>query len=277
MAIDPKYDEQAFKDFEHRGWGEVSGSYHSRIGKVTGQAASPLLDVVNLQAGSRLLDLACGTGTITNAGVERGANAIGLDFAGAMISEARKLHPGISFQEGDAEDLPFEDSDFDAVVCNFGIRHFPHPESAIAEAFRVLAPGGRYAFTEWVPPSTTQESFHRIVREAVQAFGDLNVSVPAPPPHDFSDAGTSSEFLLAAGFTEPGQTELPLLGVWSQPEELLETIYNSLVRTRGLLEAQTEAVREQIHQAIIERAKQFERNGQIEIPMPAVINSASKP
>jgi len=67
---------------------------------------------------------------------------IGVDVAGAMISLALRLHPGLDFRRADVHKLPFDDGSFDAVVGNFLILHLGRPEQAIAEFVRVLRPGG---------------------------------------------------------------------------------------------------------------------------------------
>src|SRR2546428_512500 len=71
---------------------------------------------------------------------------------GERIQEARGRYLGLDFQEGDAEQLSFSDSSFDAVVLNFGMLHLGRPEQALREAHRVLRQDGRIAFTVWDTP-----------------------------------------------------------------------------------------------------------------------------
>src|SRR5262249_31118740 len=73
----------------------------------------------------------------------------GIDFAPTMVARARDKHPAVRFREGDAEALPYGEGSFDHVVCAFGVMHFSNADRAIAEAFRVLRPGGRCVFTQW--------------------------------------------------------------------------------------------------------------------------------
>src|SRR5207244_283915 len=106
---------------------------------------------------TRLLDIACGPGYTAGAAAERGAEVIGVDFSSAMLAEARKNFPRATFKSGDAEALDFEAGTFDAVTCAFGIGHFAEPDKAIGEGFRVLRPGGRYAYSWWC--STEKHEF----------------------------------------------------------------------------------------------------------------------
>src|SRR5262245_10318660 len=142
----------AFKAFEHEGWERVAHPYRDAFSSLTMQSIEPLLDAVAAGPGVRVLDVACGPGDAAAAAAGRGAVATGVDFAAAMVAQAARLHPDIVFRDGDAEALPFAEGRFDAVFINFGVLHFAQPDRAIAEAHRILAPGGRFAFTVWAPP-----------------------------------------------------------------------------------------------------------------------------
>lgn len=66
-----------------------------------------------------------------------------------MVDEARRRNPGVEFRVADAHSLPFEDGSFDVVLSNLTVHHLGDPDKFLAEAFRVLRPGGRLAFTVW--------------------------------------------------------------------------------------------------------------------------------
>ena len=143
MAVPGAADAPSFKELERHGWGAKAGDYDAFAGQITIGAVDPLLDATSVGAGTRLLDVASGPGYVAAGAAARGAQAIGVDFAANMVAEARHRFPGIDFREGDAENLTFDAGSFDAVTCGFGLLHIADPDKAIAEACRVLRPGGR--------------------------------------------------------------------------------------------------------------------------------------
>ncbi len=138
----------SIREFEHAGWQAAASSYDG-FAAATILFVDPLLQAAGVKSGMRLLDVACGPGVASAQAAAMGARVTGVDFSPEMIAEARRRHPAIAFETGDAEALPFPDASFDAVIANFGIHHVERPERAIAEARRVLVPGGNFAFTIW--------------------------------------------------------------------------------------------------------------------------------
>ncbi len=108
-------------------------------------------DAAQIQAGDRVLDVACGTGVLTRTVAERvGKNGvIGLDVNDGMLAVAREKSADIEWKQGVAENLPFEDGSFDAVVCQFGLMFFDNRQVAIQEMMRILRTGGRLAVAVW--------------------------------------------------------------------------------------------------------------------------------
>jgi ubiquinone/menaquinone biosynthesis C-methylase UbiE len=111
-----------------------------------------VLDAADVQAGDRVLDVACGTGVLAReASLRVGATGavVGLDLAQGMLSVAEQIAPTMDWQQGAAEALPFPDESFDAVVSQFGLMFFPDRVQALREMLRVSVPGGRLAVAVW--------------------------------------------------------------------------------------------------------------------------------
>jgi SAM-dependent methyltransferase len=270
------HDAAAFHDFEHAGWERAAEHYVDAFAGLTRQTAEPLLDAVRAKAGTRLLDVACGPGFISSAAAARGANVIGLDFSSAMIARAHQIHPSVTFREGDAEALPFEPASFDAVVMNFGLLHLARPDQAIAEARRVLAPGGRYGFTIWGGPD--EAVGFGMVLKAIEAFGRLDVGLPEGPAFfRFSSIAECKRVMELAGFADVETRTVPLTWTLHSADAVFDAIMRGGVRTSAVLRAQTPEALDRIRAAVHQSAERYARGGRIEIPMPAVLASGAVP
>ena len=136
---------------QYDAWARVYDLFWARYVNKTIPVLQRAADV---QAGERVLDLACGTGTFERRVVEDvpDANVVGVDLAPAMVERARaKLdgQPGVRFEQADVHDLPFDDDVFDVAVCANTFHYFTHPEQVLVEARRVLRPGGRLVVLDW--------------------------------------------------------------------------------------------------------------------------------
>jgi SAM-dependent methyltransferase len=116
-------------------------------------AAQAAVDLACVGAADRVLDVACGTGNAALVAVERGAEAVGVDFEPALLELARKRVPEAEFVEGDAAKLPVDDAQFDVVLSIFGVMYAPDHEQAARELVRVTKPGGRIVTAAWTPGS----------------------------------------------------------------------------------------------------------------------------
>ena len=271
-------DYQPFKLLEHVGWSEsgVSQTYETWFTSLTSQSIDPLLDAVGAGPGVRLLDVATGPGHLAQLAAERGAAVTGVDISPSMVEIAQALYPGVEFRVGDAEALPFPDAGFDAVVMNYGLLHLSRPELAIAEAFRVLRPGGRFAFTVWTPPNVARG--FGLILESVQAKGNPDVPLPPGPPFfRFANPDESRVALQAAGFGDPRVINLPQRWLLPDADALLEVFEEGTVRTRALLKGQTPEAMQAVRAAVHEAAQAFATPDGLDIPMPAVLSSATKP
>lgn len=142
---------------DHASAGQVSASaariYDAFfVPALFGQWAETLCDAAAIAPGARVLDVACGTGATTRAAKARagpGGSVIGLDRNADMLAVARSHASEIRWVEGRAEELPFADHSFDAVLCQFGLMFFDDRPAALSEMRRVVRPVGRIALSVW--------------------------------------------------------------------------------------------------------------------------------
>ena len=138
-------------------------AYQQRLEQVMarGEARGRMrvLELVDTHAGMKVIDLACGPGTLSRRlakSVSPGGQVVGVDLAPGMIELARASIPGARFEVMDIERLEFADGSFDAAVCGHGLQFAPDLAAALSEARRVLRPDGRLAAS--VPVEETNDS-----------------------------------------------------------------------------------------------------------------------
>jgi ubiquinone/menaquinone biosynthesis C-methylase UbiE len=265
------FDPEAIRAFEHAGWQQAATHYASTFARATRGFIDDLLDAARVGAGTEVLDLACGPGEVAAAAAGRGALPVGLDFSPAMITLARAGHPGIRFEEGDAEATPFADGSFDAVVANFGLHHVAEPIRALHEAYRVLHPGGRVAFTAWAAPA--ENVAWRLLYDAISVHGDL-AAANAPPPGGNLRLPEDLRCLLnAAGFAETAAKRVHREWHVVAARDLLEGFRRGTVRTAALIDAQSAAALPQIEAAIAQGAAAYRCPDGFAVPITAILGS----
>jgi ubiquinone/menaquinone biosynthesis C-methylase UbiE len=155
----------------------------------------------------RVLETAAGTGVVTRAIAARlpaQARIVATDLNQPMIDHARALQSRdgrIAWKQADALALPFEEQNFDAVVCQFGAMFFPDKVQAYKEARRVLKPGGCFLFSVW--DRISENEFADVVTQALAAvFPHDPPRFLARTPHGYHDVERIRAELNAAGFSD---------------------------------------------------------------------------
>jgi len=133
------------------------------VAKTISGSGEAFIARLGIAPGSKLLDVACGTGNLALPAARAGAEVTGVDIAANLLVQARERaaadNLAIQFDEGDAEALPYPDASFDIVVSMFGAMFAPRPALVASELARVLKPGGTLAMANWNPASFSGQMF----------------------------------------------------------------------------------------------------------------------
>ena len=133
------------------------------------------VDLAAVGSGSRVLDVATGTGDLAIELARRGCEVVGSDFSEEMLVHARAKAPQLRFEQGNALALPYGDDEFDAATVGFGARNFSDLDRGLSEMARVVRPGGRVVILEITTPTRPPLStFYRVwFDRVVPALGRL--------------------------------------------------------------------------------------------------------
>ncbi|HUS15437.1 MAG TPA: methyltransferase domain-containing protein [Chloroflexia bacterium] len=171
IATQAQPDLAAVKNRQQATWS--SGDY-AVIGTTLSLTGELLCEAIELRPDQRVLDVAAGNGNATLAAARRWADVTSTDYVPALLERGRARaaaeHLPVTFQEADAEQLPFTESSFDVVLSVFGVMFTPNQEQAAQEMLRVCRPGGKIGLANWTP-----EGF------IGQLFRTIGKHVPPPP------------------------------------------------------------------------------------------------
>jgi ubiquinone/menaquinone biosynthesis C-methylase UbiE len=162
----------AVKSRQQGAWG--SGDY-AVIGTTLQIVGETLCEAIDLRSTERVLDVAAGNGNATLAAARRFAEVVSTDYVGALLERGRERAAAerlrVTFQEADAEALPFADRSFDVVLSTFGVMFTPDHEQAAREMMRVCRAGGRIGMANWTPESFIGQVFRTIGKYVPPAPG----------------------------------------------------------------------------------------------------------
>jgi ubiquinone/menaquinone biosynthesis C-methylase UbiE len=226
-------DEPAAKDLYPGTFSRHAAAYKQRLDEVMARSESrgrtAVIDWVDPTPGKRILDLACGPGTLSYRlarEVSPGGEVVGIDLATGMIELARREAPPglpVRFEIMDMEELRLPDAQFDAAVCGHGLQFLPNLLRALTEARRVIKPNARMAAS--VPVDPAQPSEAQAILERVISR-DLP---PAPRARDqFStrrtveDEDAFATIARQAGFREARVARFEESTTWRSPQHYIQ-------------------------------------------------------
>lgn len=190
------------------------------VANVVYNVSEALAESLQIRAGEKVLDVACGSGNGTLAAARRNwAEVVGCDFVPELLERARERATAerleIEFVEADAQDLPFADASFDVTMSIFGAMFAPDQEKTAVELLRVTRPGGRIGMANWCPDGGLQNLFATIVEHT-----------GGPPPGTVPPVlwGTEERVgeLFGDGVSELRVKRLPARSAWYSPDHYIE-------------------------------------------------------
>lgn len=156
----------------------AAGDY-SVIGTSLQIVGESLCEAVDVRAGWQVLDVAAGNGNAALAAARRRCQVTATDYVEGLLEVARRRAEvealALSTKVADAEDLPFDDASFDAVLSTFGVMFTPNPDRAAAELLRVCRPGGRIGLANWTADGFVGQMFQVVGRHVPPPAG-----IPSP-------------------------------------------------------------------------------------------------
>ena len=178
----------------------------------------------NIAPGEKLLDVACGSGQIAIPAARAGVNVTGVDISPNWIALARERAEAegldVKFDEGDAEDLPYEDGSFDVVATIVGAMFAPQPDRVATELLRVCRPGGRILMVNWTPEGMVGHMFREIGKHAPPPQG------VAPPVLWGDEKTVRDRFSDGLSSLRLTRKDYPLWTYPFGPEELVQFFFD---------------------------------------------------
>ena len=239
--------------------------------------ANELVGMAGLRPGEHVLDVACGTGTVTRLALQRvgpAGTVVGLDINPGMLAVARSATPSgtsIEWHEASAEEMPLPDSSFDVVLCQMGLQFVPDKLAALREMHRVLKPGGRLILN--VPGPTPRaftsmgEALARHIGREASGFVNHVFSL-----HDTTELQTligSAGFRAANAQADTKQLRLP------PPRDFFWQYVHSTPLAAVVAQA-NDASRASLEREIVGEWQEFVKNGGMVIQVRVVVATAQK-
>lgn len=211
-----------------------------------------MLDAGEVGAGTRVLDVACGSGLMCRLAAVRGAQVAGIDITSELLQIARELTRGGDFREGDMGELPFADGCFDVVTGANAFQFSPDPPRALAQAARVLRGGGVLVAAAFAEPERNEGTAMHLAMKA--QIEHVEGKEDGYAPYSLSEPGGLEQALRAAGLTTTAAVEVPV--TWRYEDR--DTALRALLASAGGARAVSAAGHERVTAALMQAMKPFE-------------------
>ena len=242
--------------------------------------ADDLAERLPVSPGLRVLEIACGTGIVTERLLRRLAGhgtLVATDLNDAMIAHARtriRENPALEWRQADGMSLPFPDRAFDAAVCEFGLMFFPDKARGVREAFRVLRPGGTYLFNVW--DRIERNPVARIAHETFRTFFPDDPPQFYQTPFNLHDTAAVRSLLDAAGFVDAEGVRVEQAGRSASAMEAAIGLVEGNPVYHAIMERRPEALAD-IEAALARQITAELGDHPVRSPLSAFVYSARRP
>jgi ubiquinone/menaquinone biosynthesis C-methylase UbiE len=254
------------------GWDKASGHYETYWQKQLYPAQQKLLQLADIKAGDKIIDIACGTGLVSFPAAELTGEkgfVLANDISGKMVEtgttmvKQRKLS-NISFQRMDAEELDVEDDSYDIALCALGLMYFPEPLKAIKEMCRLLKPGGHAVVAVWGQRKNCgwAEVFEIVDRRVA--------SEVCPMFFNLGNEGTLQQYMSAGGFTNISVEKINTVLNYSSGEEACGAAFLGGPVALAFSKF-SDDVKKEVYKEYIESIKSFKKTDGYHVPGEFVV------
>ncbi len=253
----------AFDELKKRQSAMWGSAPFERVAEEIADIHDVLVDAVAPQPDEAVLDVASGTGGVTERLARRGAQVTGIDFAPTLVATARSRAGDagldIRYDVGDAEALPYEDASFDVVVSAFGHMFAPDHRATASELARVCRPGGRLGLACWTPEGGIGDVFRMVA-----SFQPAPPPPGVPNPLEWGRPEYQQELLAGAFELEIAERESPQRG--ESGEQIWQLTSTSFGPSKTLLDSLDPERAEEFHQATVEFYERYRKGDAISHP-----------
>ena len=254
------------------GWDKASGYYETYWQKQLYPAQQKLLQLANIKAGDRIIDIACGTGLVSFPAAELAGEkgfVLANDISDKMVETAaaiakEKNFSNISFQRMDAEELDVKDGSYNIALCALGLMYFPEPLKALKEMSRLLKPGGHAVVAVWGQRKNCgwAEVFEIVDRRVA--------SEVCPMFFNLGNEGTLKQYMSAGGFKNISVERINTVLNYSSGEEACDAVF--LGGPVALAYSKfSDDVKKDVYQEYIESIKSFKKTDGYHVPGEFVV------
>lgn len=236
--------------------------------------AQALVAALTPGPGDTILDLAAGTGDVTEVLAQSGAKVISTDVSPVMVAAAlRRGLQGVEHRVMDMQEIDLPDSSVDGVVSRYGYMLVPDPALALRETRRVLKPGGRLAFATWAPAK--RNPWATAYGPVLVERGLLEPPKPDEPGQFFlAEPEQIDELVRAAGFDEVSVTEVPVAFTAASWDEYRRIVSSLAAMMREVLEQLDDATRAELDEAAKARIEPYRSGEGYVLPGLSLVTTA---